>query len=314
MVPPSFIKKRGIGGELKKTFSIITVKPTMKKVVLSIIAAVVLFFIAFFLIGVYLTSSFVDEQVDKLVKIAEEQPNTKFSFEEVDSLPASVQKYFSYALTDRITKPRFARIKQSGRFKTNINAGFKDLTAEQYVVTSEPGFIWSGDIHLFDPIIWIRGIDTYVNGSGSLLIKFMSGVTITRETGEEIAQAQIVRWLMEAIWCPTALLPSGNLEWSAVDSTSAEVHFKENDIAIDAIFHFNDDGSINKITAKRYMTTVAGPALTNYTGYVSDYKEVKGMKIPFHVEVEWNLDHQDFKYGTFDIEEIEYDVFKRFED
>ncbi len=285
----------------------------MKKVVLSVIAGVVLFFIVFFFIGIYLTSNLVNEQVEKLVTKAKEIPSKEFYYSKIDSLPAPVQKYFRFALSEGITEPNFVRLKQSGKFKTNINADFKDITAEQYAITNQPGFIWSGDIHLAS-ILWIKGIDTYFNGRGDLLIKFMSGVTITKETGKEIAQAQIVRWLLEGLWYPNSLLPSENLKWKAIDSTSAILHFTENDVEVEAVFHFKDDGSVSKVTSQRYMTTTAGPALTSFTGYFSDYRELNGIKIPFHSEVEWNLDHQDFKYGIFNIDKIEYDVFERFEE
>lgn len=285
----------------------------MKKMILIIISAVLLFFIGFYFIGVYTTNSSIDERAEKLIEIAKEHPSEKFYYSEIDSLPAPVQKYFRFAINEGTVKPRFARLKQSGKFKTNIGADFKDLSAEQYSITNKPGFIWNGEID-FAKLIWVKGIDTYFNGEGSLLIKFMSGITISNETGKEIAQAQVVRWLFEALWYPSALLPSGNLIWVGIDSSSAKILFTENEIQVDAVVHFNNDGSISKIKTQRYMTTTAGPVPTDYTGYFSEYKYVNGIRVPLHGEVEWNLDNQDFLYGIFDINKIEFDVFKKFED
>jgi len=280
----------------------------MKKLVLIIIAVLVLFFIGFYFIGVYTTNSFIEERAEELAASVNEKSAEKFHYSEIDSLPLPVQNYFRFAVKEGTVKPRFVRLRQSGKFKTNIGADFKNLTAVQYFTTTKPGFIWAAEIDFAD-FIWIKGIDTYFEGEGNLLIKFMSGITISNEGGKEITQSQIARWLMEAVWYPTILLPSENLSWSEIDSSKAKLNFMENDIAIEAVFYFNADGSVDKITTQRYMTTTAGPALTNYTGYLTNYKEVDGITLPHHVEVEWNLDHQDFKYGVFDIDEIEFDNF-----
>lgn len=280
----------------------------MKKMLLIIISVLILFFVTFYFLGVYTTNSFVTEQAEKLIQTAKDQPEEKFNFSEIDSLPAPVQKYFRFAIDEGVNKPRFVRLKQSGQFKTNLNAEFKDLTADQYAISHQPGFIWSGDI-TFAKLIWVRGIDTYFNSEGSLLIKFMSGITISKESGKEISQAQVVRWLLEGVWYPSAFLPSENLKWSEVDSTSAKILFKENDIEISVHVFFNENGSIAKMKTQRYMTTTAGPALTDYTGYFTKYKDVNGIRIPTHGEVEWNMEDQDFLYGKFDIDKIEFDSF-----
>lgn len=284
----------------------------MKKMLLIIISVLVIFFVTFYFIGVYTTNSFVTEQTEKLIQMAKDQAEEKFNYFEIDSLPPPVQNYFRFAMDERVSKPRFARLKQSGKFKTNLNAEFKDLTAEQYAISNQPGFIWSGDI-TFAKLIWVRGIDSYFNNEGSLLIKFMSGITISKESGKDISQAQVVRWLLEGVWYPSALLPSENLKWSDVDSTSAKIHFKENDIEINVHVFFNEDGSIAKMKTQRYMTTTAGPKLTGYTGYFSDYRDVNGIRIPTHGEVEWNMEDQDFLYGKFDIVKIEFDNFSMYD-
>lgn len=285
----------------------------MKKTVLIILAVLFLFSLTFYFLGVYSTQSFINAQIEQLATASREYPAEKFSFSEIDILPHPVQKYFHFALKEGITKPRFVRIKQTGLFKPNLETDFKPLTAEHYAITTIPGFIWSGDIS-FAKVIWVKGIDTYFNDTGSLLIKFMSGVTISKEAGSEIAQAQLVRWLFECFWYPTALLPSDRLKWSPVDSTSARLNFIHNDIEIEAVVHFNEDGSVYKLTSQRYMTTTAGPKLTGYTGYFSNYENVNGIMIPLHSEVEWNLDTGDFLYGKFDMEKIDFDILNTFDE
>lgn len=284
----------------------------MKKTVLIVICALVIIFIAFFFAGIYFTNDYVNEETRKLINEAKQERVQTFNYAEIDKLPPVLQKYFSKVIDEGSVKPRFVRLKQEGYFKTNHNAEFKELTAEQYFITTKPGFIWQGKIN-FGKFIWITGIDNYYKGKGNLLIKFMSGITITKESGKEINQSQIIRWLLETVWFPTALLSNGNMKWIKYDSTSATVSLDENDIEVTATFHFNNDGLISKITSERYMTTVSGPALTKFTGYVSNYKKFNGFLIPTHVQVEWNLIDQDFRYGKFNVTEIDYDNFDMYE-
>ena len=214
----------------------------MKKVVITVISVLVLLFIVFLFGGIYLTHKLISDKTGILITAAENETPQKFNYSEIDTLPPVLQKYFRFALEDGITKPRFLRLKQKGEFKTSISADFRDIEAQQYFLTSKPGFLWHGKIYLTS-FLWLDGIDTYFNGDGALLIKFLSGISMTRETGDEIKQAQIVRWLLEAAWFPAALLPNENLKWIKYDSTSATLLFNEKDIEIKARFFFNGNGS-----------------------------------------------------------------------
>ena len=284
----------------------------MYKTVLAILGILFLIFIIFFMGGIYFTNDYVSEEVDKLIEHAGDTQAGTFSYSQLDTLPPVLQNYFTKVLNDGMDKPVFVRLKQNGFFKNNFNSGFKKLTAEQYYITDKPGFLWKGTID-FMPAIWMTGIDSYNNGRGDLVIKFMSGATITNESGMEINQAQLARWITETPWFPAALLPGGCVTWVESGSASATASIKVDTIEVKAKFHFSEDGLIDKVTTERYMTTIAGPKLTGFTGYFSDYKRFGGVLIPAHAEVEWNLDDQDFRYGKFNITEIEFDKLSEFE-
>ena len=54
-----------------------------------------------------------------------------------------------------------------------------------------------------------------------MLWKLFSAITLVNFGGREIDQSALVRYLTEAVYFPTALLPSRTLRWEELDADSA---------------------------------------------------------------------------------------------
>jgi hypothetical protein len=60
----------------------------------------------------------------------------------------------------------------------------------------------------------VRVRDTYVTGQGSMQGKILSLVPVFDERGQaELNTGALQRYLAEAVWCPTALLPGEGVKW-----------------------------------------------------------------------------------------------------
>ena len=118
----------------------------------------------------------------------------------------------------------------------------------------------------------------------------------------------MLRWLGESVWFPTNLLPSENLQWSRIDSTSAKLTFSYNNIEIFYIVSFNDKGEITQMTTERYMNE----DLETWVGKLMNYKEINSVIIPTEIEAIWKLEEGDYSYVRFNIKKIEYDKPLRF--
>ena len=63
------------------------------------------------------------------------------------------------------------------------------------------------------PLITLNIKDEYFQGRGSMLGKLFLKLKVINESGqEELAQGALMRYLAEAVWFPTALLPSDAFE------------------------------------------------------------------------------------------------------
>jgi hypothetical protein len=285
----------------------------MKKTVITILVVLILIFIVFLIAGSVFTGKLIEEKVDALKSTVNKEQKEYFEYSQIRGLPLVVQKYFEYAVEQDVLKPQFVRLKHKGEYKQSEQADWKDIQGEKYFSVNKPGYIWSAKLVSFN-ILWLKVIDTYVNGQGGMIVKFLSSMTISELTGKEMNQSDLVKYLTEMVFFPTALLPSKNVQWRAVDQNRARVTFSDSGMKVSAVFTFNSRGEVIKIKTKdKYRLTPGGFKLSNYTVYFSDYEYFSGFRVPTKIEGEWNLENGDYKYAKFDVTEVEYDVSKLYD-
>jgi hypothetical protein len=107
-------------------------------------------------------------------------------------------------------------------------------------------------------------------------------------------EAEFVRYLAEAVWYPTALLPAAGVEWEAVDETSARATMTDGDVTASAVFHFGEDGRVERVTAKRYRQETDDFA--PWVGSFDAYKRHDGVEVPTAAEVAWRTPDGDRPY------------------
>ncbi len=151
--------------------------------------------------------------------------------------------------------------------------------------------------------------DTYIVGKGRLTVLLFSLFKIVNSQGEKTDQGEVFRWIGESVWFPTNLLPSENLQWSPIDSSSTKLTFNHKDISVSYIVNFNDRNEITQMETKRYM---GEDDLENWVGEFRNYKEINSVIIPTEIKAIWKLKTGDYSYARFNIKKIEYDKPVRF--
>ena len=97
------------------------------------------------------------------------------------------------------------------------------------------------------------------------------------------------RYLAEAVWLPTILLPSERLTWTALSDKSARATLTDGTVTATAEFSFTPEGAIERITGDRYRAVGSGQVLTPTVGQHRAYTRIFGMMIPTEGEVTWLL-------------------------
>jgi hypothetical protein len=228
-----------------------------------------------------------------------------------DDLPAPVERYFAFAIPSPSDRIRTARIHWTGEFQMRPGAGWSAFEAEQDFTTFPPGFVWDARIRMM-PLVPVRIRDSYSAGQGTMLGRVGGLVTVVNQGGTpEMAASALARWLGEAVWFPTALLPHAphddGVQWEAIDDSTARATIRDGASEASAEFHFAPTGEITLMTALRYRDVDGTSVLTPFEGRYRDYERRNGIMIPMFAEVAWLLPEGRFAYWRGHPAEVTYD-------
>lgn len=216
------------------------------------------------------------------------------------SLPLPVAQYFDRVLPADMRPIRSARIRWSGEFQMSPGSGWGQFAAIQEFTSSPPGFVWDASIRGVVPLVPVRVRDRYF-ASGAGMRAMLGGVIpVVNQSGTpELAASALARWLGEAVWFPTALLPprmGGSVKWDAIDDSTAEATVTDGAITVSAEFTFDESGLIRSMSALRYRDVEGTPVLTRFEGFYRDYFRHDGVLVPGYAEVAWLLAPGRFPY------------------
>jgi len=232
-----------------------------------------------------------------------------YNSRDLELLPPVVQRYFRAALTEGQRIIAAARVTHTGTFNMGeTTPGWRRFSSNQFVTTRPPGFDWDGRIRMA-PGLNAFVHDAYVAGEGVLHAEFLGLVTLADTRGTaELAQGELLRYLAEAMWYPTALLPSQGVRWAPIDDNSARATLTDGSTTVSLDFHFGSDGLINSIHAAARPRTVGGAVVSapwSARAWGHDWRD--GMRIPLEAEVAWLLPEGAYPYWRGRIASIKYE-------
>ncbi len=229
---------------------------------------------------------------------------------EIQGLPAPVQRYFQAALTEGQPMVEAVDVKHEGTFNVSeTGKWWRPFKSTQRVVTRRPGFDWAGSIDLLGGIP-MKVHDAYVAGEGLLSVYFTGFIPVVKQQGTpQLAHGELMRFLAEAAWYPTALLPSQGVRWKAIDDRSAEATFQNGETTVTLLFNFGDDGLVETVASEGRERTIGDRSeITPWQGRFWNYETWNGMQVPMEGEVAWILPHGPRPYWRGKIHGITYEL------
>jgi hypothetical protein len=280
-------------------------KPSQRFIIV-MIASAVIYSVSTKGIGKNMFGSKIQTDINRLYGSSKNISENTFTLDKTsNNLPEPVQRYFKYTLQEGQHYISYIILKHNGTFRQNEGQGWMPINGQEYFTTDEPGFIWFAKIKPF-PLFWISGKDKYIEGKGNLQIKLLSLFTVADTKGKETDEGELLRWLAEAPWFPTALLPSKYLSWEEINSNSAKAVVEYDGLTVSAIFYFNEKGEMTQMVADRYRTMGNSYSKNKWVGYYANYIKKANMMIPQEIEALWRLNSGDFSYAKFRITDIEF--------
>lgn len=233
----------------------------------------------------------------------------RYDSRELAGLPSPVQRYLHAVLKEGQPLVAAVAVTHDGTFNLGESGEqWKPFTSTERVVTKRPGFVWDGRITKM-PGLAVGVHDAYVGGEGILQATLFGFVTLADMRGtSEVAQGELIRFLAEAAWYPTALLPSQGARWEAVDDTSAKVTLRDRQITSTLLCRFNQAGLIESVRAEARGRAVKGAVVpTPWEGRWWHYDLRDGMRIPLEGEAAWLLPEGPKPYWRGRITSVSYE-------
>ncbi|MCF6261874.1 MAG: hypothetical protein L3J98_17255 [Gammaproteobacteria bacterium] len=234
------------------------------------------------------------EKVALLEKISNASPAgrvIKVDYASLENLPLPVQNYFRHVLPNGQPFIKTTWLEQVGQLKlTPKSKGWSTFKATQFIWQDTVSFLWDAKINI-TPLFYVRVRDSLIEAIGEGNVYLMSALSIGSDKDKpELNSGALYRYLAEAVWHPTALLPQSGVIWEPVSENKAIAHFTKFNISVSIEFTFNNVGEIIGIyTVDRYGKFENKYIKYPWEGQFSDYKEFDGIKIPTKGEVGWHL-------------------------
>ena len=231
-----------------------------------------------------------------------------FTSEDIDGLPEPVSAYFENVLDEGQSYVNSVRVEQEGELRPDTTSSWKSFTATQHITVDPPGFFWNASVSIA-PFVSLRIHDVYTGGDGSANVSLFGIITLDgTDPSPELNKAELQRYLAEAVWYPTALLPSEGVRWESIDDSAAEATLKYGGVSASLTFHFSEDNVVTKVHAEERARRVDdGYEPTPWTGLWHDYENRDGINVPSAGEVVWHLPDGNMKAWQGKVTDISYD-------
>jgi hypothetical protein len=223
------------------------------------------------------------------------------------TLPEPVSRYFARVLAEHQRPIRSVRMHQTGQLRADPHRQrWMSFSATEVVRPCPRSFSWDAEIRLL-PLVQLRVRDAYADGVGTGQVRWMSMTVAADRDRPELNAAALHRYLAEAVWYPTALLPAAGVQWRALDAYSAVATLSDSGITVDLEFRFNAAAEVVSVyTTGRWCRTGKRYTLRPWEGRFGAYRRHRGLLVPSRGEVGWHVGGQLEIVWKGEIDSIEY--------
>jgi len=268
------------------------------------------------LIAVILSAAYSNSQrmlsadIERFLSRADHSRAMVVTGEMLDELPLPVKNYLEKTGVIGKTIPATVRLIQSGRLRETKEKPWMEFRAEEYFTIDPPGFLWIGTVSKLSlPMMQVR--DSYRDGKGGMQFRIGSIFKAGNLTGPEMDDATLMRYLNEMMWFPAAFL-SDHIAFESIDSASAKISITCEDKTASAELIFDDEGQLVNFIAGRHRKIDDRFEIESWSTPIDTYSVKENLHLPLGGAGVWLLDEGDLEYIQLQIEEIEYNVRRRY--
>lgn len=219
-------------------------------------------------------------------RLAALQPADPVRFDRcmVEGLPEPARRFFGFAIAPGTPLLTVAELQMGGEFSLGPpdRPVYQPMDARQILAAPE-GFLWT--LRLPNGV---SGSDFGSPARGWTRFRIFGLVPVARLGGaRDHTRAAFGRYVAEAVfWTPAALLPRPGVTWEALGEDAARVTVTAGDLSQAVDVRLDAEGRPLVVEFQRWSD--ANPErryrLQPFGGFLSDFREVQGFRVPFSVE------------------------------
>ena len=233
-------------------------------------------------------------EIDRLVEAGRtERAAVAEKTRSLDDVPAPVARYLRLALPTPMLIEE-VRLRQAGTLRTDVNSPrWMLFDADHVVVPPATGFVWDARVRVA-PLLHVRVRDALAGGVGAGQVSLFSAFPVSADAGTpEMNSGSLHRYLAEAVWYPSALLPGPALTWTDIDATRALATLTNHDVTVSLEFRFAESGEVTGIyTPGRWGSFSEGYKQVPWEGHFRGYRPWGGVVVPSEGEVGWYVNDE----------------------
>lgn len=227
-----------------------------------------------------------DKQADDVEweQLATRQPADplRFSTQMVADLPEPARRYFAFTIAPGTPLWPVAEVEMRGQFSlgNKDDPRYQPMQARQILAAPE-GFVWT--------MRTCAGLPISGSDSGRWTrFRVLGLIPVARLGGNrDHARSAYGRCVAEAaFWSPAALLPGREVVWTEVDENTARFTVSHGEESQDVDITVDGEGRPLQVAFLRWSD--ANPEkvyrLQPFGGYLSEFREMDGYRLPFRVE------------------------------
>ncbi len=236
------------------------------------------------------------EQITKNLIANTDHEEGVFEEGDIAGLPVPVQNYFRYCGYIGTPKMSYATVVYKDvDFSFGRNKPMTKIDYTQYNFVNKPNRIAYIDSSMYS--IPFEGLDSYIDGAGSMKGLIAKLFTLFYETGEVMDKSSLVTFLSESLIIPNAALQD-YIVWEAMDDLHARANITCYGISASGIFTFNKNGEMLSFTTddREVVSTDGTSEKVRWSILCNEYKEMNGIKKPTVFQAIWNYNDGDLVY------------------
>jgi len=237
-----------------------------------------------------------DDELEELISTSHSESGL-ITEKSISHLPEPVQRYLHYSgfvgvPLSAVTEVLWAETK----IKLGPDQAWRNLKTRQFNFTATGSRL----AYMNARMAWVipfEGRDRYHNGRGHMLGTVARTFKVFDNQSREVSLGGAVVLLAEALLEPSIALQE-YMTWEPVDNLTARATFRDGDISVSGIFHFNEAGQFIRFESsdRPYEMSNGEYELKKFSIDLGDYHESDGLKIPGQVYATWHLEDGDFTY------------------